>query len=268
MGCYSGCLGFRTRAPLSPPGRPLTFLSLSQFIPEAWPLTSEQRPGTGSKQGGEPGDSLVQGTPRKGDEAGKQNGVTCQKPGSGDVRRSPEKGPVPVLSWTGPQPAVGHTGPGVSCPLSEPSALWEEASPAQRAPAQLCSGVALTIPPPSLGIWQGFPMTSRETGEGGAQSPELWRHLQPLSPGEWALGTSPAEERRATGACLRAVTSPCHPGPGPSPQCTSPPASGGPPAAGSPRISAPARRPPPNVSPAFPVGMTSVTPGAPLGETG
>lgn len=88
----------------------------------------------------------------------------CQEPGSGGVRRA-EKGRVPVLSWTDPQQAFGHTGRGVSHP-SETSVVWEERSAQPREPRSAQLGSSIThCPTPSLGIWQGFPMTSRETGE-------------------------------------------------------------------------------------------------------
>lgn len=153
-GCQLRVPEVRGSGPTPSSGEVLTFLS--RFIPESWPLTSEQCPGSGSQQGRAPGDSLVHGSPGH-----PQTGGGSRQAEWGDKSEAREqgceKGPVLVPSWTDPQPAVGHMGLGVSHPIRVLCRLGREASPAQRAPF---SSAPASLSPSHPHLWasgRGFP---------------------------------------------------------------------------------------------------------------
>lgn len=150
-------------------GEVLTFLSW--FIPESQPLTSEQCPGSGSQQGRAPGDSLVHGSPgHPQTQGGSRQAEWGDKSGAREqgCEEEPRDGACPRPKLHRPPACRRPRGPGCEPPSLSPLSSGKRGQPGPESPVQLCSRVTLTIPPPSLGIWQGFPMTSQETGAGRA----------------------------------------------------------------------------------------------------
>lgn len=107
-------------------------------------------------------------------------------------------GPCPELPR--PRPEVHPAGPALGPGRGVPS-------PGKLRAERLCpspAGWPAPLPTPSWGIWQGFPMTSREM----LQSPELCWH-----PGLGGLpaGTGPWGRRLQAGECAQQQVSACAP---------------------------------------------------------